>query len=166
LINDCGAQRRSSAMLPTNPCQGRIVHCTTIPSDLWTTMSQRMITTKAFLLTSTAALVLLASPSYPAAAQSGTILLAQQQEPAEKSDRPERKRPEGAPGAPARPQGAPKQGAPAGQEAPPAVKQAPPKAQTEQPSPPAAGRPSKSRLPLRRRPSRPSHLRPHRRLLR
>ena len=83
-------------------------------------MSQRMTTTKAFLLTSTVipALALLTLPGY--AAQSGILLAQQQQqqEPAEKSDRPERKRPDGAPGAPtpkggvrppqAAPEGAPK----------------------------------------------------------
>lgn len=61
-------------------------------------------TTKTLLLASTVipTLVRLSFPGNAAALQADKkIILAQQQEPAEKSDRPERRRPEGAPGTPA-----------------------------------------------------------------
>jgi len=79
-------------------------------------------TTKAILLTSTLipALMSLTSPGNSGTPDSGErmLLAQQQQEPAEKSDRPDRRRPEGVPGK--QPGGRPPQGqAPAKESAPP-----------------------------------------------
>src|SRR4051812_14268711 len=84
--------------------------------------------TKTLLLTSSAipAFMLLAFVGNASARSAETILLAQQQEPAEKSDRPDRRRPEGAPGQP-----------PAKQGQPPA----PPAKQGQPPAPPAPSAP-------------------------
>src|SRR3954467_7366092 len=99
---------------------------------------------KAVLRTSTLipALALLAGPCNATALRSGeTILLAQQQEPAEKSDRPERRRPESVPGQPpAKQSQPPAQPAPPAKQAPPAAPQAPsapPARQAEPPTHPA-----------------------------
>src|SRR5437868_14471129 len=83
--------------------------------------------TRACLLTSTvipAFMSMTLSCNASAFEYGNRILLAQQQEPAEKSDRPERKRPEGAPGTSAppgagRPSQAPPQGTPKEGAAPP-----------------------------------------------
>src|SRR5947207_1726903 len=97
------------------------------------TMTQRT-TPKTLLLGSTVipALAMLALPCNAAVLQFGEkILLAQQQEAPPKDDRPERKRPEGAPSTPAPPgAGRPSQSAPP-------TKQVTPPTQPAQPTPPA-----------------------------
>src|SRR5438270_2145189 len=72
----------------------------------------------------------LGAPSSAAPLEAGNTLLAQQQEPAEKSDRPDRRRPEGAPEQPgARP--------PQKSQPPAARPEAPPAKQVQPPAPPA-----------------------------
>src|SRR2546421_8623567 len=107
------------------------------------TMTQRT-TPKTFLLSGTVipALALLALPCNAATLQSGEkILLAQQQEAPPKDDRPERKRPEGAPSTPAppgagRPSQVPPQAPQERRESPKGPAQAQPPATGQPPAPP------------------------------